>query len=331
MRIGVVGVGRIGAYHAATVRDLPGVESVVLTDPDETRLGAVATELGAATVGDFEGLLGMVDAVVIAAPTSAHADLIMRCAAAGLPAFCEKPISLDLDSTRQVLERVEASGTAVQMGFQRRFDPGYTAAADLVASGGLGDLYVIRMALHDPAPPHESYIAQSGGIFRDACIHDFDSARFVTGREVVEVYADGSVIAFPVFDEYDDVDTAVATLRFEAGTLAVLTVVRHDARGYDVRMELLGSRDSVAVGWDERTPLRSLEPGVSAPAGPAYASFQERFPAAYRAELEAFVGVARGERSSACSVQDAYEALRVAVACDISRAEHRPVLLEEIA
>jgi myo-inositol 2-dehydrogenase/D-chiro-inositol 1-dehydrogenase len=331
MKLGVIGVGRIGAFHAAILQSLDGVEHVVLTDPDTVRLTEVAAELGAETADDPDALISAVDAVIIAAPTSRHAELIMQSANAGLPTFCEKPVSLDLESTREVIDVVESTGVALQLGFQRRFDPGYSSAAELVRCGDIGLLYSVRMALHDPEPPHESYIPQSGGIFRDACIHDFDSMRFVTGQEVTEVYADGSVIGFPVFEEYGDVDTAVITIRFETGTLGILSANRHDPLGYDIRMELFGSKDSVVVGWDDRTPLRSLEPGVPALPGPAYVFFQERFRAAYEAELAAFVEMARGQRPSPCTVYDAFEALRIAVACDISRAEHRPVRLAEVA
>jgi myo-inositol 2-dehydrogenase/D-chiro-inositol 1-dehydrogenase len=331
MRIGVIGVGRIGAFHAGILRDVEGVGSVLATDPDANRLSAVGERLGIDTTSEIDTLLDAVDAIVIAAPTSVHAELIGRGVAAELPTFCEKPISLDLVSSRAAVEVVGDSDVPVQMGFQRRFDPGYTAAAALVAEGAIGNLYAVRMALHDPAPPHHGYIPHSGGIFRDACIHDFDSARFVTGREIVEVYADGSVIGFPVFEEHADVDTAVATLRFEGGTLGVLSVARHDPLGYDVRMEVFGSKDSVAVGWDDRTPLRSVEPGVVPSPEPAYASFQERFRTAYEAEIAAFVDVAAGKRPSPCTVDDAHQALRVAVACDRSRAERRPVALEEVA
>ncbi len=330
MRIGVIGVGRIGAFHARTLAGLAEVEEVVLTDASRSRAQELAGALGAKVAGSVDELLQMVDAVVITAATSAHAGLIHQVTEAGLPIFCEKPISLDLESTGAVVEHVRRAGVVLQMGFQRRFDAGYRAAHELVAGGGLGTLYLVRMAGHDPAPPHESYIPESGGIFRDFGVHDFDALRFVTGQEVVEVYADGAVIGFPVFARYGDVDTAVAILKLSGGTLGLLSTARHDPLGYDIRMELLGSGDSVAVGWNDRTPLRSVEPGVPPPPGPAYRNFQERFPEAYRAELVAFFDVARGLRSNPCTPEDALEALRIAVACDLSRAEHRPVRLEEV-
>ncbi len=213
MDIGVIGVGRIGAFHAATLATLPSVDRVVIADVDAERAASLAAERGYEEASSVDDLLGKVGAVVIASSTDTHAELIHASVDAGLPTFCEKPISLDLESTRSVVEHVRRSGITLQMGFQRRFDPGFRAASELVLGGGLGNLYLVRMAGHDPAPPHESYIPQSGGIFRDFSVHDFDALRFVTGREVEEVYADGSVIGFPVFASYDDVDTAVATVR----------------------------------------------------------------------------------------------------------------------
>src|SRR6266702_2694392 len=194
LQLGVVGVGRIGAFHAATLRELPGVAGLVLTDADAARATAVARGLEAATAPSAEALLAAgIDAVVIATPTPGHAPLLKAAAAAGVPAFCEKPVSLELDVLDAVLEEVERAGTLVQIGFQRRFDAGYVAARDAVAAGALGDLLVLRAATHDPAPPAEAYIASSGGIFRDLHIHDFDAIRFVTGREIVEVFATGAV------------------------------------------------------------------------------------------------------------------------------------------
>jgi myo-inositol 2-dehydrogenase / D-chiro-inositol 1-dehydrogenase len=329
MRVGVIGVGRMGKVHAATLASLPDVK-VSITDADAERARVVGRELRVDVIPGTEELVASSEAVVVAAATDAHASLIHASADAGIPVFCEKPIALDLESTAEVVSHVERSGVAFQMGFQRRFDRGYLAARDLIGSGGLGNLYVVRMAGHDPAPPPESYIPVSGGIFRDFGVHDFDALRFVTGQEVSSVYAEGGVVAFPVFEKYGDVDTAAVVLRLSGGAFGVLTSTRHDPLGYDIRMELIGSRDSVAVGWDDRTPLRSLEPTAGpAPADP-YADFQDRFKDAYRAEIAYFLEVAAGRRESPCTARDALEALRIAVACDLSRAGGRPVSLQEI-
>jgi myo-inositol 2-dehydrogenase / D-chiro-inositol 1-dehydrogenase len=191
-------------------------------------------------------------------------------------------------------------------------------------------LYVIRLAGHDPEPPHEAYIPASGGIFNDFSVHDFDATRWLTGQEIVEVYADGDVLGFPVFAKYGDVDTAVATLRLSGGTRGILSVARHDPLGYDIRTEIFGSGDSVAIGLGPQTPIRSLEPGVPPPTGPAWSMFIDRFHDAYESELRAFLRVARGEEESACTARDGLEAVRVAVAATRSLHEHRPVRIAEV-
>jgi myo-inositol 2-dehydrogenase/D-chiro-inositol 1-dehydrogenase len=331
MRVGLIGVGRMGRTHAATLSSIDEVDRVLITDVDLARAEEVSAPVGAETLATTEEVLGSVDAVVIAAASSAHAELIHACADAGLPTFCEKPITLDLETTAKVVEHVRRAGIQLQMGFQRRFDAGFTSARDLVADGSIGTLYVVRMAGHDPEPPHEEYIPASGGIFRDFSVHDFDALRFVTGHETVEVYADGAVLGFPQFERYGDVDTAVATLRLSNGSFGILSVTRHDPLGYDIRMELLGSGDSVVVGWDSRMPLRSVEPAAAPAPADAYENFQQRFAEAYRDEMIAFVDVAAGRTPSPCTAEDALEAMRVAVACDLSRREHRPVGLEEVA
>jgi myo-inositol 2-dehydrogenase / D-chiro-inositol 1-dehydrogenase len=330
MRIGLLGAGRIGALHARILMATPGVSEVIVADIDPDRAAAVAGDSGASLAPTIDAALDRAEAIVIAAATDAHAGLIRAGADRRLPVFCEKPIAPELEETRRVVEAAEAAGIALQIGFQRRFDPAYREARRLVESGELGTLYTISLAGHDPAPPHESYIPISGGIFRDFSIHDFDVIRWLVGADVEEVYADGAVRGFPVFAKYGDVDTAVATLRMTDGTLAVLTVARHDPLGYDIRTELFGSRDSVSVGLGPRTPMRSVEPGVPPPAGPAWQQFMTRFEEAYRAELKAFVAVARGELASPCTGRDGIAALRVAMAADLSRAEHRPVQVDEI-
>jgi myo-inositol 2-dehydrogenase / D-chiro-inositol 1-dehydrogenase len=249
---------------------------------------------------------------------------------AGIPAFCEKPIALDYEETVEIVEEVESSGATLQIGFQRRFDAGYAEAKRLIESGALGTIYSIRLATHDPEPPPEGYIPASGGIFRDLHIHDFDILRWLTGVEVEEVYAAGSVRGFDFFAEHGDVDTSAALITLKDGVVAVLTGGRHDPLGYDVRAEVFGSEDSVAVGVDRRTPLRSVEPGMPPSEKPAYPNFQERFLDAYRAEMEHFLSVVRGEAENPCTARDALEALRIAMAADLSLAEHRPVSPSEV-
>ncbi|MFC9945603.1 Gfo/Idh/MocA family protein [Streptomyces pratensis] len=332
MRIGLIGTGRIGSFHAGVLARHPAVASLVVADADAARAAEVAARTGATTVASAEEVLGSgVDAVVIASATSAHAGLIGRAARAGLPAFCEKPIALDLAGTLGALREVERARSVLQLGFMRRFDAGYAAARAAVRGGSLGRLHTVRATTSDPAPPPAAYLPLSGGLYRDCLVHDFDILRWVTGREVTEVYATGSDAGPAMFREAGDVDTAAALLTLDDGTLATATATRCNGAGYDVRMELAGERDQIAVGLDDRTPLTSAEPqGPPAPAKP-WQGFLERFAPAYEAELDAFIGVVRGELANPCDGREALHALRVAEACELSRKERRPVRMTEIA
>jgi myo-inositol 2-dehydrogenase/D-chiro-inositol 1-dehydrogenase len=307
------------------------VSSLTVTDADATRALRVAAALGVSAAETPEALVEAgIDALVVATATPGHAPLLRLAAAAGLPTFCEKPVALDLATIDDVIGEVERARILVQIGFQRRFDAGYRAAHDAVAAGGLGNLLVVRAATHDPAPPAEEYIAASGGIFRDLHIHDFDAIRYVTGQEIAEVYADGAVRETAWFERHGDIDTAVAVLRLSGGTLGILSGTRWDPLGYDVRLEVFGSADSIVVGVDGRSPIRSVEPGTRQPDGAGYANFLERFEPAYRSELAAFVEAVREGGASACTLDEARAALVVALAADRSRAARRPVSIQEV-
>lgn len=331
MHVGICGAGRIGSLHAATLKADARVDRITITDSDPDRASALAKELHAGCAENAPALLAAgIDAFVIAAATPAHADLLHLAAEAGCPTFCEKPIALDLAATDAVADHIGRTGTFVQIGFQRRFDPGYLAARQAVLSGSVGRVHEIRMATHDPTPPPEPYITASGGIWLDLAIHDFDIGSWVLGRQVVEIYADGQAHE-SLFERHDDLDAGCALLRYEGNILGVLTAARNDPRGYDVRMEIFGLRDSVAVGVDPRTPLRSLEPDVRAEGSHGYRDFVDRFRTAYRAELAAFLDAVQLGESSPCSVGEARQALVVAIAANRSRREHRPVRIEEVA
>jgi myo-inositol 2-dehydrogenase / D-chiro-inositol 1-dehydrogenase len=229
-----------------------------------------------------------------------------------------------------VARRVAGTGVPIQIGYPRRFDPGFTAVRQAIASGELGWVHTVRSTTLDPAPPPPAYLAVSGGIFRDCSIHDFDAVRYVTGREVVEVYATGSDRADPVFADLGDVAFAATVLTLDDGARAVVSNSRYNARGHDVRMEVHGSDDSIAAGLDDQLPLRSAQPGVTFPGGKPYVFFMDRFADAFRASLAAFTEVAAGTRPSPCTIEDALETGWVAEAATLSLAEHRPVRIDEV-
>lgn len=331
MRIGILGLGRIGSFHAETLAGIDAVESLVVTDPVPAAAASVAERFGARPVDSPEAVLSAgVDGVVIAAATDAHPQLILDAVQAGLPVFCEKPVARTVEESAEVAREVAGSGVEVHIGYNRRFDPGYAAARAAVVSGELGDLHTVRSTTLDPAPPPPEYVAVSGGIFRDCAVHDFDTVRWVTGREVVEVYATGGNRGAGYVAAAGDVDTASSILTLDNGTLSVVSNSRHNPAGYDTRLELHGMRDSVAAGLEDGLPLRSTDPGTVFPAGPAHQFFMDRFAIAYRAELTAFTEVVAGTRTSPCTVADAVEAGRIAEACALSLHERRPVRLEEV-
>ena len=319
MRLGLLGLGRIGEFHADTLASLPMVDSLVVADiiPDLTTM--VADRLGAEPAASPDALLKSdLDGVVIVAAVDA-----------GLPVFCEKPLARTIAEGVEVLQRVQASDVPVQIGYQRRFDVAYQAAHDAVASGELGWLHTVRSITLDPAPPTPES-AVSGGIFRDCGVHDFDIIRWVTGREVAEVYATGSTRGADFFAAADDVDTSAAVLTLDDGTLAVVYNTRYNPRGYDVRLEVHGSTDSIAVGLERKLPLRSVEPLATFPTGVPHRMFMDRFLPAYKAELEVFAELVIGDHFPPCTVADALEADLIAEACGLSRREHRPVRMEEV-
>lgn len=330
MRIALLGAGRICAGHAAALADIDGVELVVC-DSDPARGRNLADRLGVAHAAAADVLSpGRVDGVVIATPTATHEGVVLACVEAGIPFLCEKPVAVDLEGTRRCAEAVRASGVPAQIGFQRRFDPGYAEARRRLRCGELGERHRVHMLTCDQTPPPEHFVASSGGIFRDCLIHDFDALRWVTGSEVEEVFAYGAVRGEDHFSAHGDVDEAVVVLRMEDSTLVTAQTSRNNGQGYDVRMELHGSRGNASVGLEPKVPLVSSEPGVDFPEGAPWDDFIARFEDCYRRELRAFTDLVAGHGPSRCTVEDALEALCIAVAVGRSRREHRTVELAEI-
>ncbi len=330
MRIGLAGVGRIGAFHAATLAAIDDVEQVVVTDALPDAASRLADEHDYELSPDLDHLLDRVDALVIATSTPGHAPTLRTAVAAGVPTFCEKPLATTLAETVDLVGLVNASEVPVHVGFQRRFDAGYRRARDAVRSGELGFVHTLRVNTHDQSPPAPAYLPTSGGIFRDCSVHDFDIVRFVTGREVASAFAVGANKGEDFFTEAGDVDTGAAVLTLDDATLVVVSTTRYGGGGHDVRMDVMGSEGTLGVGYDDSLAVRSAESGVDYPRGPQKWSFMERFLPAYVAELTAFCEVAAGRAASPCTVTDALEAFRVAEACEQSRALGRPVTLDEI-
>jgi myo-inositol 2-dehydrogenase/D-chiro-inositol 1-dehydrogenase len=323
VRIGVIGVGRIGSMHAELLaRRTPGAAVTRIYDAFAEQARAVAEPLGVPTTDSVEELLAAsdVDAVAICTSTDTHADLIVAAAEAGKAIFCEKPVSLDLAEVDRALAAVDAAGVPFQIGFNRRFDPGHAA----VAAADVGEPHLVRISSRDPAPPPLAYVKVSGGIFLDMTIHDFDMARFVAGSEVVEVFARGSVRIDPGFAEAGDVDTAVIVLEHENGCLTTIDNSRQAVYGYDQRVEVFGSRGMAA----SENPLanaaivRTAE-GMRAATLPYF--FLERYIPSYLGEWAAFVTAVAGGTEPVVGTLDARAPLVIGLAAWQSLREGTPI------
>ena len=330
MRIAVLGTGRLGSFRARILSGLPAVDEVILGNRTVEKAEELAEEIGG-TAGKIDEVIDSgPDAVFVSLATELHAEVLHRCIDAGLPIFCEKPIALNLPQTAEVIEHAKEAGNLIQVAFQRRLDPDYRQAYEAVRDGTLGTLYSIRITAHDAEPAPKEFIASSGGTYRDLHIHDFDLARWLTGLNVEQVYAVGSVRGFDRYAEYDDVDNAAMLLTMSDGLPVIITGTRHNPRGHDFRMEVFGAEDSLSVGQDSLSQPRPVEPDAPTPTKGPYGDFMERFGECLRQETMAFIEVMKGERENPSPPESAMEALRVAVACEISRKEGRPVRVADI-
>jgi len=321
---GIIGLGRMGWLHAehlnGPVRGARLVAAAV--DPEHRRRLLARGDAPCPLAPDAEALLAEpgVEALVIASSSSVHEEHIRLAAAAGKPVFSEKPLADSVAKARAAAQVVSESGIPFQIGFQRRFDPGYVHAQALIASGAIGEVEMFRGLTCDRIPP-VSYLRNSGGLFWDLAIHDFDAARFLMGDEIAAVHAVGGVKVEPALAEFDDIDYGIATLRFRGGGLGVVQGSWRAPAGYDIRAEVHGSRGKVITEVDERYPTRlyTAQGRVSA----RHDEFVERFREAYLAELQAFVDALRAGATPSPGIADALAAILVSDAATRSRREDR--------
>lgn len=317
LKVGVVGVGRLGRVY---VRDLAGriPETTVVAVADTNR--ALADQIAAEfdvpkAYGSAQDLIDDrdVDAVVIVTPTHTHRDIVIAAARSKKPTFCEKPPAINLAECTAMADAITKSGTFFQMGFMRRFDPGYAAAKEKINQGAIGRPVVFKSTSRDPFRPSLEYAnpVSSGGILVDMGIHDFDLARWFMG-EVETVSAVGAVLAYPEMASISDNDNAIATLVFADGRLGVIDLTRNGVYGYDISTELLGDGGTVRVGYLRETPIFTMTKNSIAHDTVPY--FMERFERAYTLQLQNFARNVLHDRPPAIVISDGVEALRVALA-----------------
>jgi myo-inositol 2-dehydrogenase/D-chiro-inositol 1-dehydrogenase len=332
IHVAIAGLGRIGKIHLKNLtRNFSGVKVLAAMDPLEASR-ATADECNVPVfTRSFDELLAIpdLDAVVICSPTDTHADYVVKAAKAGKHIFCEKPLDLSLERVKEVLETVKESGVRLMLGFNRRFDPEFRKIRQLVESGQVGDPQIIKITSRDPGPPPLSYIKSSGGMFLDMTIHDFDMARYISGKEVREVYARAAVKVDPAIAEAGDVDTAVITLTFEDDSMAVIDNCRRAAYGYDQRLEVFGSKGMAqAENNFPNTHKLFTEESVSGDL-PLY-FFLERYDASYNQELSEFVDALASGGVMPVDGKDGLISIALGLAARLSVKENRPVAMTEI-
>ncbi len=329
VRVGLVGLGRMGRFHAANLAGrTPLAELVRIVDASEKLARETAERLGGVEWStSYADLLDdpEVEAVVVASPTPLHAEMTEAAAEAGKHVLCEKPISLQRERTYEVIDAVRSAGVKMQVGFHRRFDPDYRAAWEKISAGDIGDIYLFRTSLRDMRSPGFDYIKGSGGFFADVTLHDFDAARWLVG-EVEEVTAFGAALSDPGFDEVGDIDNAVVTLRFASGALGVIDNSRVAGYGYECSSEIMGSEGTLRIDNHRRVAVQTLIP--ERVCQDYVTDFVERFTDAYRQEMEHFVRAVRSDQDPEVGGADAAAAFVLAQAADRSYREGRTVPLK---
>jgi myo-inositol 2-dehydrogenase/D-chiro-inositol 1-dehydrogenase len=332
-KIGIIGFGRIGRIHFTTVKKLKNVEIVAVADPFADKMTDVFDQYGVEHYSDdFNEIINNpdIDTVFICSPTDTHAKIAMASAKAGKDIFCEKPIDLDVKRVEEVLAEVKKAGVAFQVGFNRRFDPNFVKAKEAVVAGEIGDVHVIKITSRDPEAPPLSYVKSSGGIFVDMTIHDFDMVRFLAGSEPVEVFAVGDALINKEIQQVDDIDTAIITIKFANGAMAVIDNSRQAAYGYDQRVEVFGSQGMVKC--ENNTPTQTTlftKDGVVKDK-PLY-FFLERYQESFEEELVQFFKALETGQETPVVGQDGLGALLMAIAAKKSLKENRPVSISEIS
>ena len=315
LSIALLGAGRLGAAHARTIAAMPEAHLAIVVDPrpEGRQLGE---RYGARLVAESEEAIAApgVDAVVIVTPTATHAPLIEAAARAGKAIFCEKPVALDVPSTRRALDVVKQCGVPLQIGFQRRYDSGFAEARRRIEAGELGQIHLFRATSHDPYPPSREYILSCGGQFVDMSIHDIDVACFLTRSEVESVSATGAALGPQAadFQAAGDWDTTVMSLRFRSGALGSIVNSRQSGYGYDIHTDVLGDRGALKIGYERHTALTRYDRDGAHHDYVPY--FPERFAPAYAAELAAFVRAVQHGQPVTPTGEDGLAALEIALA-----------------
>ena len=330
MVIGIIGAGRIGKLHAENIaKNFSNVEIKAIADIYADKVKDWAYSIGIKNVyADYKRILEdpEIESVIICSSTNTHSQMIIESAQAGKHIFCEKPIDYDVDRIKAALDAVDKAGVKLQVGFNRRFDHNFKKVRELVQDGKIGNVQIVKVTSRDPAPPSLDYVKVSGGMFLDMTIHDFDMVRYLSGSEVVEVYANAAVLVDPEIGKTGDVDTALISLKFKNGAIGMIDNCRKAVYGYDQRVEVLGTKGGITVKNDTPTGVvLSTEESVMSEK-PLY-FFLERYIDSYREETKEFFDCIINDTEPSVSGKDALAPVLIGLAARKSYEEGRPIKL----
>lgn len=330
-KVALFGAGRIGRIHAANLAAMPGIELTAVSDPMADSAAELA-QLHGARVDSIDNIFAdpSIDTVVIGSPTTTHTDLITRAAQAGKSIFCEKPVDLSAERAKACAAAVAAAGVACMIGFQRRFDPTFNEAKTRMDRGEIGNPEMLVITSRDPGAPPVSYIQQSGGIFRDMLIHDFDVFRWILcgdGDRAVWLSAVGSCLTDPAIGQAGDFDCTAVTIKTAKGRLCQINTTRRAAYGYDQRFEVIGSLGMLQCGNHRPSEVTQASASGTQQDNPE-AFFLQRYAAAYRLEIEHFFTVLQQGGQFRTSVQDGVDAQVLADAAAQSATNQQPVTFD---
>lgn len=331
LKIGIAGLGRIGKIHLNNLLELNNVEVIAVMDPSFEALKYAIGKGVESGLQNYKDLLEIkeLEAIVICTPTNTHADYVEIAAKSGKHIFCEKPLDLNLQRINDVLKVVEKSKIKLMIGFNRRYDNEFCKVKSSVKSGFVGEPYLVKITSRDPAPPPIEYIKNSGGLFLDMTIHDFDMARFIVDKEIQEVYAKGEAFTDISISKAGDIDTAVIVLKYIDSTLAIIDNSRKAAYGYDQRLEVFGSKGMVQannVMIDNNNLFTQNGVKSSLPMN----FFMERYADAYKKEIIDFIDSVKNNKEVSVSGIDGLKSLQIGLAANKSLKENRPVKVDEI-
>lgn len=332
LNIGIIGAGTIGKVHAENLAyRIPAANPLMIADINEAEAHKCAERCQIPqVVRDYHVILAdpQVEAVVICSSTNTHAQIIGEAAEAGKHIFCEKPIDFSLQKIDQALALVKGKGVKLQVGFNRRFDPNFNRVRQAVTAGEIGEPHLIHIISRDPEPPTPEYVKTSGGIFMDMTIHDFDMARYLIGKEVVEIYAAGGCRIDPEIGKAGDLDTILLLLKYEDGTLGTIDNSEKAAYGYDQRVEVFGSKGAIQITNNYPNSAVVSSGQAIYHDKPLY-FFIERYIESYVTEMRCFIESVLHDQPVLVSGKDARMPVVMGLAARRSYDEHRPVNLKE--